>query len=425
MTFGKKDSHGYFPRLCDSTLAMQLETSGAVNIKGPKWCGKTSVGQRLAKSCVYLQDPDNRPSLMQLAELKPSLLLEGEKPRLIDEWQEAPQVWDAVRYAVDRGAKTNSFILTGSSTPRAQPKHSGVGRIAPMVMHTMTLLESGESSGRVSLASLFDCVADVGDISSFEIEDYAHAICRGGWPEAIANPNKSHPYAIATNYINELIDFGLQDVDGVRRNSVWMRLIMRSYARNISSQASLKTIASDMQGDAPSVDTVADYVDALTRSFVVSDIPAWNPRLRSKTAVRTSPTRSFCDPSIAAAVMRLTPAKLLSDFETFGLLFESLCAHDLRAYMSYLGGSVFHYRDKTGLEADAVVVLDDGRWAPVEIKMGESRVDEAAKNLLRLRDRVDTSHESEPSFMMVLTAGKAAYRREDGVVVCPLACLGA
>ena len=424
MKYGVRDETGYYPRLCDVLLTEMLESSGAVNIKGPKWCGKTSVGERQAASRVYLQDPDNGSSLIALAEAKPSLLLEGDKPRLIDEWQEAPLLWDAVRFAIDRGAKTNAFILTGSSTPKKRPKHSGVGRIAPLVMHTMSLIESGESTGRISLSQLFDGTADVGDVSNFDIEDYAHAICRGGWPEAIARPNVRKPYAIAINYVNELIDSGIEDMDGIKRNVTWMRLIMRSYARNIASQAALSTIAADMQGDCPSIDTVADYVDALARAFVLDDLAAWNPRLRSKTAVRTSPTRHFCDPSIAAAVMRLTPQKLMQDFETFGLLFESLCVRDLRAYTDYLGGSVFHYRDKTGLEADAVLVLDDGRWAPVEVKMGESRVDEGAKNLLKLKGRVDLTHEEEPSFLMVVTAGKAAYRREDGVIVCPLACLG-
>ena len=424
MRFGTRDESGYYPRIYDSLLAEMLESSGAVNIKGPKWCGKTSVGERLAASAVYLQDPDNGPSLLALAEEKPSLLLEGAKPRLIDEWQEAPQIWDAVRFAVDRGTKTNAFILTGSSTPKKRPKHSGVGRIAPLAMRTMSLLESGESSGRVSLASLFDGESDIGAVSEFDIENYAHAICRGGWPEAVARPNARKPYAIAMNYVNELIDSGIEDMDGIKRNATWMRLIMRSYARNVASQAALTTIAADMQGDSPSQDTVADYVDALARAYVVDDLSAWNPRLRSKTAVRTSPTRHFCDPSVGAAVMRLTPEKLFSDFETFGLMFESLCVHDLRVYADYLGGSVFHYRDKTGLEADAVLVLDDGRWAPIEIKMGASRIDEGARSLLKLRDRVDLSHEDEPSFLMVVTTGKAAYRREDGVVVCPLACLG-
>lgn len=414
---------GYLPRIADGTLQRALACSGAVQIVGPKWCGKTATAVRASASQVYLQDPDRRSSLLALAESKPSLILEGAEPRLIDEWQEAPQLWDAVRFAIDRGHGRGRFILTGSSTPRRRPSHSGVGRIVPLRMRTMSLYESQESSGDVSIARLFEGVGDIAALADFDIEDIAYAVCRGGWPEAVLEPDRAVALAQATNYIDEVISIDIEHMDGIRRNSTWMRSIMRSYARNVSSEAALSTIAADMQGETPSMATVSEYADALSRASIIEDLGAWNPRLRSKTAVRTSPTRHFCDPSLAAALLQATPDSLLEDFNTFGLLFESMCVRDLRVYMDALGGSVFHYRDKTGLEADAVLTLPDGRWAPVEVKMGHGRIDEGAKHLLKLAKRVDTDHENVPAFLMVLTATEAAYRRDDGVLVAPLACL--
>ena len=413
----------YIPRLIDDALERALKTSGAVQIKGPKWCGKTATAERYAASRVYMQDPDQAPSLLALAEIKPSAILEGPTPRLIDEWQEAPQLWDAVRYSVDRTHGRGLYILTGSATPKRKPRHSGVGRIAPLQMRTMSLFESGESSGAVSLSSLFDGESDVASMANFDIDDYAFALCRGGWPEAVLDSNEETALMQAVLYIDEWISSSIEDMDGVRRNPTWMRSIMWSYARNISSEAPLTTIATDMQGEPPSDATVADYVDALARACITEDLEAWNPRLRSKTAVRTSPTRHFTDPALAAALLGATPQKLRQDFATFGLLFESLCVRDLRVYLESKRGKVFHYRDKTGLEADAVVTLPDGRWAPVEAKMGHRGIEEGAKHLLKLADRVDSAHEGKPSFLMVLTATEAAYRREDGVLVVPLACL--
>jgi predicted AAA+ superfamily ATPase len=414
---------GYLPRVADATLAHYLETSGAVQIKGPKWCGKTATAERQSASQVYLQDPDNSAALLALADVKPSALLEGTTPRLIDEWQMAPQLWDAVRFAIDRGHGRGRFILTGSATPKKRPAHSGVGRIARFTMRTMSLFESGESTGEISLSSLFEGKTEVAGMVSFDIEDIAFALCRGGWPEAVCTPDKKTALAMAKNYVDELLDSDIEEMDGLKRNATWMRSIMRSYARHISTAAALTTIAVDMQGEQPSDATVADYLDALARACVTEDLAAWNPRLRSKTAVRTSPTRHFCDPSIAATLLHASPASLLEDFNTFGLLFESLCVRDLRVYTEALGGTVFHYRDKTDLEADAVICLDDGRWAPVEVKMGESQIDTAAKHLKKLAERVDTQRENEPSFLLVLTATATAYRREDGVIVAPLAML--
>lgn len=372
-----------------------------------------------------MQDPDNGPSYIQLADSKPSLLLKGDEPRLIDEWQMAPQLWDAVRFAIDRGKGRGRFILTGSATPRASemPAHSGVGRIARINMRPMSLFESRESTGSVSLASLFDGNTDVADMVDFDIERIVYSLCRGGWPEAVIEPNHGIALSMAPDYISELLDSDIDEIDGLRRNKTWMAQIIRSYARNISTEASLATIAADMQGEPPSRNTVSEYVDALTRSCVFEDLEAWAPRLRSKTAVRTSPTRHFCDPSLAVAALGATPQKLLEDFETFGLLFESMCIRDLRTYMDLLGGKVYHYRDKTDLEADAVLVLDDGRYALVEVKLGSKPIDTAAANLKKLASKIDATHQGEASFLLVLTGTATAYRREDGVVVTPLASL--
>lgn len=424
MTFGICEPDGYLPRVADMRLDDALRSSGAVHIKGPKWCGKTETGIHHTRSQVYLQDPDKSPALLAMADSKPSELLIGDKPRLVDEWQMAPQLWDAVRFAVDREKVRGGYVLTGSSTPKIRPAHTGVGRIAPLEMSTMSLLETGESTGAVSLLSLFEGTLDIAQVAGLDVDDYARVICRGGWPEAVVSESRGDAGRMARDYVLELLDSNINEMDGIRRNRTWMRQIMRSYARNVSGQASLSTIAADMQGEPPSAPTLSEYVDALSRAFVLNDLSAWNPRLRSKTAVRTSPTRHFSDPSIAAAVLAATPRGLLDDFETFGLLFESLCIHDLRVYASALGGSLYHYRDKTGLEADAVVVLDDGRWALVEVKMGQSRIDEGAAHLLKLAERIDQTREGRPSFLMVLTSTACAYRREDGVVVVPLACLG-
>lgn len=415
----------YLPRIADGVLARLLKEAGAVQIKGPRWCGKTATAEQAAASCVYLQDPDQGANYLQLAAAKPSLLLKGDEPRLIDEWQMAPQIWDAVRFALDREHGRGRFILTGSATPRKEgrPAHSGIGRIARMTMRTMSLFESGESSGEVSLSLLFEGNRDIGAIVNFDIEKIAHAVCRGGWPEAVTEPDRKIALSMARNYINQLLDSDIEEMDGIVRNKTWMRSILRSYARNVSSEAPLSTIAADMQGEPPSRETVAGYADALSRACVFDDLEAWTPRLRSKTAVRTSPTRHFCDPSLAAAVLGATPDGLLGDFNTFGLLFESMCIRDLRVYVDAIGGTVYHYRDKTGLEADAAIVLDDGRWALVEVKLGSGAVEDAAAHLKKLAGKIDTDYEGKASFLMVLTGTATAYLRDDGVVVAPLASL--
>lgn len=416
-------SFNYLPRIADTTLEWALKTSGAVQITGEKWCGKTATGENHSQSAVFFQNPDTSSTLISLADSKPSVLLDGAKPRLLDEWQMAPQMWDAVRFAVDQSNKKGQFILTGSATPKRRPAHSGVGRISRLRMRTMSLYETGESTGVVSLRSLFEGNDDIGGMVDFDIEDIAFAICRGGWPQAVTEKDTAIALAQARNYVDEMLDADIDELEGRKRNSTWLRAIMKSYARNTSTEASLSTIAADMQGEHPSSVTISEYADALRRAFVTDDLEAWNPQLRSKTAVRTSPTRHFCDPSITAAMLGLSPQSLLSDFNIFGLLFESLCIHDLRVYTEALGGEVKHYRDKTGLEADAVLVLPNGGWAPVEVKMGNSRIDEGAKHLLKLADRVDTTKEGAPAFLMVLSSTAAAYKRKDGVLVVPLAVL--
>lgn len=415
----------YLPRVADEILTRKLKVAGAVQIQGPKWCGKTATAQQAAASAIYMQDPDNSADYLQLAFSKPSLLLEGDTPRLIDEWQTAPQLWDAVRYAIDREHGRGRFILTGSSTPRLSetPAHSGVGRFARITMRTMSLWEARESTGAVSLADLFAGRHNIGALVDFDIERIAFAICRGGWPEAVTEKDDASALEMAKEYVSLLLDTDIAQIDGINRNRTWAQAILRSYARNTASQATLVTIGKDLQSDSPTRNTVSDYVDALNRAFVFEDLPAWNPRLRSKTAVRTSPTRHFCDPSLAAVMLNATPKQLLTDFETFGLLFESLCVHDLRVYIDSLGGHVYHYRDKTGLEADAVLVLDDGRWALVEVKLGKQSINQAAEHLKKLAQRINTNHEGEPAFLLVLTGTQAAYRREDDILVSPLAAL--
>lgn len=418
----------YRPRVVDGLVAQMLSVMGAVQIKGPKWCGKTSTARQHARSTIFLQDPDEGPGYLELASVKPSLLLEGDTPRLIDEWQMAPQLWDAVRFTVDKRGLPGQFLLTGSSTPTVYGAHSGVGRISPLVMRTMTLFESGESSGHVSLADLFAGATDIAGISASDIEDIAYLVCRGGWPAAVVNESttlKNTPGFLAQAYVSGLIESDISRIDGISRHPDRMRALMRSYARHVSTQASQATIAADLAVDDSSIspNTVNDYLETLSKAFVIEDLPAWNPQLRSKTAIRTSATRHFVDPSIGAAVMRWSPQELLRDLETLGLQFESMCVRDLRVYAQANDATVYHYRDKTGLEADLVLSRADGAWAPLEVKLGVRQLDEAAEHLRKLAARVDTERMGEPAFLAIITAGKTAYRRDDGVYVIPLACL--
>jgi hypothetical protein len=373
-----------------------------------------------------MQDPDNRENNMRMAKLKPSELLKGDTPRLIDEWQLAPILWDAVRFEVDnRSGAAGQFILTGSSTvPEEEIMHSGAGRISRILMRPMSLFESSESDGSVSLGELFDRSGDISGLSEMSLEDIAHCIVRGGWPESVG---KDETVAVnrTQDYVSTIAQSDVSSVDGTRRNPKLIMDILRSLSRNISTTAAMSTIRGDVAGAGSEVTekTMASYVNALRRLFVVEDVPAWNPAMRSKSALRSSPKRNFVDPSIAATMFHSSSKGLMKDLPTMGFLFESLCIRDLRVYAQAIGGEIYHYRDRTDLEADAVIHLRDGRWAAVETKLGLGEIDGAARNLLRLKEKVDTDKMQTPSFLMVITSFGNAYEREDGVLVVPIGCL--
>ena len=415
----------YLKRIADKALDISLKSSGAVLIEGPKWCGKTRTAEEKARSVLYMQDSDYGTSYMKVADTKPSLLLVGDTPRLIDEWQMAPVLWDAVRFAVDKRRARGQFILTGSAVPLDNATaHTGTGRISRMMMRPMTLFESMESNGSVSLADLFDGTADGDCFSSLTIEALAFALARGGWPASVLD---DEPEALKQvyNYVEAVINYDISEVDGVEKSPTRVRTLMRSLARNVSTMANLSTIKGDFAGDEEIISekTITSYINALRRIYVVEDLPAWSPAMRSKTTIRTSSKRHFIDPSIASAVLRIAPGGLLQDFNTFGLLFESLCVRDLRVYASAIDGEVFHYLDKSGLEVDAIACLKDGRWGAIEVKMGAKEIESAAENLKKLREKVNVDKMKEPSFLMVLTAGEIGYRRDDGVYITPIGCL--
>jgi predicted AAA+ superfamily ATPase len=416
----------YYPRIVDKLLDLQLEASGAVLIEGAKWIGKTYTGRAKANSVLFMQDTDNAASYIKMAQTQPSLLLRGETPRLLDEWQEAPVLWDAVRFAVDQRGEMGQFILTGSAVPKdGETMHTGTGRIARVLMRPMSLYESKESSGEVSLKALFDGAQTVGGFNTITIEKMSFILCRGGWPAAVKQTNERAALQTARNYVMEVSEQDIQRVDGTEKNPNRVRLVLRSLARNISTMANLQTIKADIEANDNFVSdkTVAGYINALRRIFVVEDIPAWQPSLRSKTAVRTSCKRQFVDPSIGLAILRVNPGSLLNDLNTFGFFFESLCTRDMRVYATANDGEVYHYKDKSGLESDMIIRLYDGRWAAVEVKLGSKEIEEAAKHLLELKAKIDTNKVGEPSFLMILTGGQHAYRREDGVFVVPIGCM--
>jgi predicted AAA+ superfamily ATPase len=414
----------YRPRIVDKLLVEALEASGAVWIQGPKWCGKTWTALQASKSSLMMQDPDESANYLQQAAVKPSLLLAGESPRLLDEWQTAPVLWDAVRFAVDKRGEAGQFILTGSTMPlRSEVMHSGTGRISRLRMRTMSLFESGESNGRVSLRSLFDGAEPEGP-STLSIEELAFAVARGGWPSGIGAPDRAS-LSQASRYLTAIVESDVSELSGALRNPQKIGLLMRSIARNVATMATLETLRKDVAGRESdlAVHTVQSYLDVLERLFVIENQPAWNVHLRSSAYLRKSPKRHFVDPSIAVAALRTNPEGLLRDFNTFGYLFESLCVRDLRIYAQGLGGEICHYHDESGLEADAIVSLPDGRWGAIEVKMGQRQVDEASTNLLELKDRVDADLMKPPSFLMVLTANGYALKQKNGVLVVPIGCL--
>jgi predicted AAA+ superfamily ATPase len=416
----------YIKRISDEKLALLLSAKGAVLIEGPKWCGKTSSAEEIAKSVLYMQDPDTSRANKLMAETKPSLLLEGETPRLLDEWQVAPELWNAVRFAVDKRRKKSQFILTGSVNPtRTTDMHTGTGRIARMKMRTMSLYETGESTGEISLQALFDGETDIEGKSNISVEQLAFLINRGGWPAVARETNEKIALTVAADYLEAVANEDISKADGIEKNPDRVKALMRSLSRNISGEARTSTILSDLiaNDEALSQVTVDQYIAALKKIFVIEDLPAWSAKLRSKTAIRTTAKRHFVDPSIATAALRATPKRLLSDFETFGFLFESLCIRDLRVYAESIDGSIYHYRDKNDLEIDAIVELADGRWGAIEIKMGAGQIDEASDNLLKLKKVIDTKKMNEPSFLMVLTGTEYALQMKNGILVVPIGCL--
>lgn len=419
----------YKHRIADGILEKKLRSKGAVLIEGPKWCGKTTTAEQQARSILYMDNPASFESNLQMAEIDPGILLEGDTPRLVDEWQLAPKLWDTMRFEVDHRHQVGQFILTGSAVPSDEEsmKHSGTGRFSWLTMRPMSLYESGESNGKVSLSQLFESRENIVATNSLRIDDIAFLICRGGWPFACSLQGDA-ALAQAFDYVDAVIKKDVSRVDGTNRNITTTRLLMRSYARNQGSQATIGTIVADMMTNDENeigVKTAGSYLDALRKIFVIEDSEAWNPNLRSKTAIRTANTRYFIDPSIGTAVLGLGPKDLINDLNTMGLFFETLCVRDLRIFADALDGQVFHYRDKSGLECDAVIHLRNGRYGLVEIKLGGDRlINEGASNLLALVDKINTDKMKEPSFLMVLTGtGDFAYRRKDGVYVVPIGCL--
>lgn len=419
----------YRKRVADEILKRKLEGKGAVLIEGPKWCGKTTTAEQIAGSILYMDDPEKREQNALMATLNPKMLLDGDSPRLIDEWQIVPKLWDAIRFEIDHRKGFGHFILTGSAVPveTTEITHSGTGRITWMTMRPMSLFESGESSGEVSLGELFRTPEFIEGISVLDLNRLAFVCCRGGWPQTLEMRDEI-ALDQAYDYLEAVVNNDINRADGVRKDSEKVRRLMRSYARNQGTQTPNTVLAEDIKyNDGTSIgeETVASYVSALKKIFVVEDVPAWNPNLRSKTAIRTTDTRYYVDPSIAAAALGAGPNDLIQDLNSFGFILETLCIRDLRVYADALNGNVYHYRDKDGLECDAVIHLRNGSYGLVEIKLGGDKlINEGAETLKQLYTKIDTTKMKSPSFMMVLTGvGDYAYRRQDGVYVVPISTL--
>lgn len=423
---------GYRHRIMDGLLAKKLQAKGAVVIEGPKWCGKTTTAEEIAASKVLLARTDMKEQFNSLLEIDTDAALSGETPMLIDEWQTVPKLWDAVRYTIDHRRKMGQFILTGSAVPDKEAEmareHSGTGRFAWLTMRPMTLFESGESNGSVSLTALFSAPGKILEKNSLSLQDIAFLICRGGWPMSVGLPEEA-ALEQAFDYYDAVTKEDVTKADGVKRASERVQRLMRAYARHQGTQASIATLREDLKNNDTAIlndDTIASYLEVLRKIFVVEDMPAWNPNLRSKTAIRTADTRYFVDPSIATAALGLGPDDLKNDLNTMGFFFETMCVRDLRVFAEALNGKVYHYRDKSGLECDAVVHLRNGQYGLIEIKLGgQSLINDGVATLNALAGRIDTSRMKAPAFLMVLTAtGEFAYRRpEDGVYVVPIGCL--
>lgn len=419
----------YKSRIADDLLEARLRRKGAVLIEGPKWCGKTTTAEQHAASILYMADPQKRKQNLQAAKMNVGSILNGAVPRLIDEWQIAPTLWDSVRFEVDQRNEVGQFILTGSSVPPKSDEiyHSGTGRFAKLLMRPMSLFESGESSGSVKLQDLFQHSDSIEGESKIDIAELAYLICRGGWPSALSL-SREDALGQAFDYYDLVCDSDVSRVDDVVRNAQRVRLLMRSYARHQGSMATVGTILSDMKANEASDlsdNTIYDYIKVLKKIFVIEDMPAWNPNLRSKTAIRTSDNRYFIDPSIATAALGIGPNDLIDDLETMGLFFETLAVRDLRVYADALDGQVYHYRDKSGLECDTVLHLRNGSYGLIEIKLGgDDLIESGAKSLKALSEAIDITRMHQPSFMMVLTGiGDFPYRRDDDVWVVPIGCL--
>ena len=419
----------YRKRIADEILVRKLEGKGAVLIEGPKWCGKTTTAEQLAASVLYMDEPEKKEQNITMAELNPKRLLAGAVPRLIDEWQLAPKLWDAIRFEVDHRGELGQFLLTGSAVPpdTKEITHSGTGRFTWLTMRPMSLYESGDSTGEVSLKELFTGAAEIDGASTLNIERLAFLVCRGGWPQAV-DMREEIALDQAMDYYDAVVHSDINRADNVQKNPDKVRRLMRSYARNQGGQVPNTVLAKDVSANdetSISEETVAAYLNALRKIFVVEDMPAWNPNLRSKTAIRSSDTRYYVDPSIAAAALGIGPSDLLNDLKTFGFLFETLCIRDLRVFADAISGEVYHYRDKDGQECDAVIHLRNGKYGLIEIKLGgEKLIEEGAKSLKAMEAKIDTDKMNTPSFLMVLTGiGDYAYRRQDGVFVVPIGCL--
>jgi predicted AAA+ superfamily ATPase len=424
----------YLIRNIDSELESYLEAFGAILITGPKWCGKTTSASMKAKSILKLQDPDKSQGYLLTAQTKPSLLLEGDKPRLIDEWQMAPVLWDAIRTSVDDLRTEGLYILTGSTVvDESKIMHTGTGRIARLMMYPMSLFESQESNGSISLKQLFnDNNYNIDGLkSNLTIENLIFATCRGGWPSSLTKKTETAKLLVAKSYLDNIIQTDISTVDGKKREPLKVQYLLRSYARNIGTISSNKTIIEDVNSNTSlSESAYYEYINALNKLYVIEDIPAWNPSIRSKTSIRSSNKRMFIDPSIAAAALGVSPQMLLQDFETFGFMFENLCIRDLKVYASSLGGNLSYYRDRMNLEVDAVLRLNDGRFALIEFKLGTKQIEEAAKHLLEVIDLIRKANETrsshklkEPDLLMIITGGEIAYTREDGIKIVPIGCL--
>ena len=417
----------YYPRIIDNLLKKKLRTSGAVLLKGPKWCGKSTSASQIANSIIYMQDPSTREQNIALAKAWPKKFLDREAPLLIDEWQTIPFIWDAIRFEIDQRSSFGQFILTGSSSPLETTDiiHSGLGRISTLAMRPMSLYESQDSGGEYSIKDLFDGVYPSGAISKLDVLDYAYLACRGGFP-SVLELGKEDSLEIAKNYFDSLINQDFMLNAKQERNTRKFRLTLRSYARNIGTSCPMATILKDVNGEnSPISDTtVSSYLKYLNDIFVIDELSAWSPSLRSKTAIRTSPKRYFADPSIAAAALDVSPDDLINDFKTFGFVFEAMAIRDLKIYAEVNGAHLFHYRDKNDFEVDAIIHFGNGKWAAIEIKLyDDDAIEKSCKNLIKFKDNVNNQKMGEPTFLMVLTGTKNAYRREDGVFVVPIGCL--